>query len=62
MEQSVENRLDQFLMHPPAMTYRGSKRCAVEFLRFGIKEARAHRTIKKSTPWRGFSGTEKVRR
>ncbi|KHJ65107.1 membrane protein, partial [Pantoea rodasii] len=41
MEQSVENRLDQFLMHPPTMTYRGSKRCAVEFLWFGIKEARA---------------------
>lgn len=37
----MENRLDQFLMHPPTMTYRGSKRCAVEFLWFGIKEARA---------------------
>lgn len=58
----MNNRLDAFLMHPPTLRVRGFKRFSVEFLWFGIKEARAHRTIKKSTPGRGISGTEKVRR
>ncbi|CAK9885911.1 MAG: hypothetical protein XXXJIFNMEKO3_02328 [Candidatus Erwinia impunctatus] len=37
----MENRVDHYLMHPPALACTGIKRAGVEFLWFGVKELRA---------------------
>ena len=37
----VENRIDRFLIHPPATACRGLKRAGLEFVWFGVKELRA---------------------